>query len=245
MGAWAETATEAEADAEAEAEVGLPSELGLEPEPEPEPEPALASAPAAVVTALSDRLRPASALRAPVRSEAAKPTSPDPDEADSRPVYNDGVKLLARRARSSGELREELLRLDHSVHDVDVLIEEFRESHYLDDLGLARTVVEKLRSTKRASRTQIGIKLRERRLPDAVIDEALGELDSDEEFSLLREAAVSRASKLGGLDRQVAERRLLGFLARRGWSGEAATRIAREALDGNARGGSGGGVRFR
>ena len=75
------------------------------------------------------------------------------------------------------------------------------------------------------------------------VQSALGELDVDEEFALLRETAQDRARKLGGLDRQTAERRLLGFLARRGWSGEPAMRAAREALDGSAPGGSG--VRFR
>ncbi|GAA1609962.1 regulatory protein RecX [Leucobacter chromiireducens] len=245
MGSWAEPAGEAEpadeaesaddAEAEAEVEAEAPAEAWAESPPEE-------SAPvAAVVTALHDRLVPASALRAPAGTVQAREESSVSEAPEPRPVYDDGVKLLARRARSSGELREELLRLEHSAHEVDVLIEEFRESHYLDDLGLARSVVEKLRTTKRASRSQIGIKLRERRLPDAVIDEALGELDADEEFSLLRDAAVARASKLGGLERHVAERRLLGFLARRGWSGEAASRIAREALDGTARGSSGSG----
>ena len=166
------------------------------------------------------------------------------DEPEGPSAAEDGVRILARRARSSGELREELLRLEHDPHEVENVVAEFEGSHYLDDLGLARALTEKLRDTKRASRSQIRLKLRERKLPDAVIEEAVGELDADEEFVILREAAQDRARKLGGLDRQTAERRLLGFLARRGWSGEPAMRAAREALDGASRG-SGGGVRFR
>lgn len=169
------------------------------------------------------------------------------DEDDRSSAYDDGVRLLARRARSSGELREELQRLEHPAHEVETVIAEFEQSHYLDDEGLARAVTEKLRETKRASRAQIRVKLRERRLPDSAIEDALGQLDTDEEFALLRETAQDRARKLGGLDRQTAERRLLGFLARRGWSGEPAMRAAREALDGGAGGATGGGsgVRFR
>ncbi len=186
---------------------------------------------------------------------AAEPAAADAEHSASAPAhtppadparaaYDDGVRLLARRARSSGELREELLRLDHAAGDVDVVIDEFRESHYLDDIGLARTVTEKLRTSKKSSRAQIRIKLRDRRLPDNVIEAALGELDQEEEHDLLREAAHARAAKLGGLERHVAERRLLGFLARRGWSGQAATQAAKDALDGNGSGRSGGGVRF-
>ncbi|WP_449283659.1 regulatory protein RecX [Leucobacter sp.] len=167
-------------------------------------------------------------------------------EREGPSATEDGVRILARRARSSGELRDELLRLEHDPHEVEQVVAEFESSHYLDDLGLARVLTEKLRDTKRASRSQIRLKLRERRLPDAVIDEAVGELDADEEFVILRETAQDRARKLAGLDRQTAERRLLGFLARRGWSGEPAMRAAREALDGASRsGGPGGGVRFR
>ena len=181
-------------------------------------------------------------------AEDAAATEDDAAAAE-RSVHEDGVRLLARRARSSGELREELARLDHGADDIDGVIEEFTAALYLDDLGLARALTEKLRESKRASRSQIRVKLRSRKLPDDVIEAALGELDSDEEFELLRQTARERAAKLGGLERHVAERRLLGFLARRGWSGEPATRAVKDALDGAAKGPrgprGGSGVRFQ
>lgn len=160
----------------------------------------------------------------------------------SSTAFEDAVRLLARRARSSGELRRELSELGHDVHDVDAVVLECESSLYLDDLGLARVLSEGLRARRRASRSQIRMKLRERLLPDGVIEEALGELDDDEENELLRQAANDRARKMQGVDRQTAERRLLGFLARRGWSGERAVRVAREALDSTA---ARGAVRFR
>lgn len=168
------------------------------------------------------------------------------DRAPKNSTSEDGVRLLARRARSSGELRAELLALGHDAIEIDGVIHDFERSLYLDDDGLARAVAEKLRETKRASRAQIRVKLRERRLPDTAIEAALAEFDEDEEFALLRDTAVQRAAKLSGLDRPTAERRLLGFLARRGWSGERAVRAARDALDGSpGRGAKPGSVRFR
>ncbi|MDI6022944.1 regulatory protein RecX [Leucobacter sp. UT-8R-CII-1-4] len=152
---------------------------------------------------------------------------------NTRTAMDDAVRMLARRARSSGELRRELVAKGHDHAEVDEVVLECESRLYLDDLGLARVVTENLRTRKRASRSQIRIKLRERLLPDGVIEEAIGELDQDEENEILREAASERARKMGGLDRQTAERRLIGFLARRGWSGERAVRIAREALDRN------------
>lgn len=176
------------------------------------------------------------------------------DETDgpTRTANEDAVRLLARRARSSGELRSELIALGHDPNEVDDVIDEFVRGLYLDDLGLARVVTEKLRESKRASRAQIRQKLRERKFEDEAIETALGELDDDEEFALLRRTALERARRLGGVDRQTAERRLLGFLARRGWSGEPAVRAVRDALDGTGArsvgsrpsGGRGSGVRF-
>ena len=171
--------------------------------------------------------------------------SGDSGDAERARCSEDGVRLLARRARSSDELRAELTALEHDPHEIEDVIAEFEASLYLDDDGLARNLAAKLRETKRASRAQIRRKLRERKLPDTAIEEALGELDDDEEFALLRETAAQRAEKLTGLDRQTAERRLLGFLARRGWSGEPASRAARDALDLAGTQARGSGVRFR
>lgn len=178
-------------------------------------------------------------------AEIAELPDPAPAAEPDRPVRTvseDAIRLLARRARSSGELRRELSAAGHDASDVEATVLECESSLYLDDLGLARVLTEGLRERKRASRSQIRMKLRERLLPDGVIEQALGELDDDEEHELLRQAARDRARKMSGLDRQTAERRLLGFLARRGWSGERAVRVAREALENSAARGT---VRFR
>lgn len=202
------------------------------------------------IRTLSGAVPSESALSAAV--SAAETISADDlsSEAVRSSASEDGVRLLARKARSSGELRRELLHLAHDPHEVDETILEFESSLYLDDLGLARVVSEGLRERKRASRMQIRMKLRDRLLPEGVIEQVLAELDDDAEEELLNAAARERARRLTGLDRQTAERRLLGFLARRGWSGERATRVAREALnetgDGSrGPGGRAGGVRFR
>lgn len=159
-------------------------------------------------------------------------------------VYEDAVRLLARKARSSGELRTELLHREYSFSEVELVIDDFIARLYLDDTGLARVLTESLREKKSASRSQIRTKLRDRRFPDDVIEIVVAELPDEEELSLLQAAAHDRARRLVDLDRPTAERRLLSFLARRGWSGEPAYRAVREALDG-ASPGKPGGVRFR
>lgn len=146
-------------------------------------------------------------------------------------AYEAAVKMLARKAMSSGELQRGLVAAGYPEIDAEQAVAECMEALYLDDDDLARTVTQKLRDSKGESRARIRRKLRERHLPDSSIEAALAELDDDEEFELLQTTAEERARRMAGLDRQTAERRLLGFLARRGWTGERATRAVREALD--------------
>ena len=247
----ADADTEALADAEvtvvAERAVSAPSPSGWGPRARGDQDPDHDDSVVAPVTRVRFGAPPAETSESFGDAEFGAGAGADTGGESTRSeAYEDAVRLLARRARSSGELRDDLLALDHSADDVSIVIDEFIESHYLDDIGLARVQSEKLRDSKGASRGQIARKLRERKLPDAVVEEILGELDGDEEYALLQEAAVKRAERLTGLDRPTAQRRLLGFLARRGWSGEPAMRAVNEALDGGLGRGKRGpsGVRF-
>lgn len=158
------------------------------------------------------------------------PAEQDHTATRERTAVIDAITLLSKKARSSGELRKELIARGHDPIDVDEVILECETSLYLDDLGLARIVSEKLRETKRASKALIRMKLRERLFDQTVIETVLAELDSDEEIELLNEAAQTRAQRLVAYDRATAERRLLGYLARRGYGGEQAFTAARKAL---------------
>lgn len=179
--------------------------------------------------------------------ESAEAREPG-DESPTVPVLTAAIKLLARRALSSGELQQLLVAAGYPDLDAEQAVAECEGALYLNDDDLARSVTRKLRDSKGASRSNIRQKLRERCLPPAAIESAISELDDDEEHALIRQTANDRARRMTGFDRQTAERRLLGFLARRGWAGEAASRAAREALDnaGVARAGAAGSsVRFR
>lgn len=180
-------------------------------------------------------------------AEAQRPRLVAAVEPEGPTAYEDAVKMLARKPLSSGELQRALIVAGHPEIDAEEAVATCEESLYLDDAGLACSVATKLRDAKGESKARIRQKLRERQLPDAAIEAALADLDDEAEFELLAQTARDRARRMAGLDRQTAERRLLGFLARRGWSGERATRAAREALDGtgSGTGGGRGTVRFR
>lgn len=157
--------------------------------------------------------------------EEAAPRSPE------MPVFDRAVRLLARRAFSQQELVNELVKDGYDAADVDEAVAACLSRTYLDDSALAQRLVEKAETRKRLSRTMLYRLLRERLIPDDVIERALLELSGETEEAKMVAVARERASKLVALDRATAERRLAGYLARRGFSGGGVLRAVRQALD--------------
>ena len=56
-------------------------------------------------------------------------------------------------------------------------------------------------------------------------------MSEESEADKALEVALTRARQLGRLDRATAERRLVGFLSRRGFNGSTVRNAVREALD--------------
>ncbi|WP_217134462.1 regulatory protein RecX [Leucobacter chinensis] len=164
-------------------------------------------------------------LRAKIAEVEERETAPHTD------ALVDATKTLARKAMSSGELRAALRNKEHDEESIEHVIESFERRHFLDDEALAVAVCDKLRRTKHASKGHIALKLAERKIDRAVIDEVLSGFDDDEELETMREVARERARKLSALDRVTAERRLMGFMQRRGWGGSQMMTVVREALD--------------
>jgi len=65
----------------------------------------------------------------------------------------------------------------------------------------------------------------------ALIDEAVGQLDSDQEEATARELVARKLRATRGLDRDKRIRRLAGMLARKGYSQGLALRVVRQALE--------------
>ncbi|MDO4241204.1 MAG: regulatory protein RecX, partial [Microbacteriaceae bacterium] len=167
-------------------------------------------------------------------------TDASPETLDE--VREIGVKLLSRKPLSAAELSYQLQQKHCPAEFIAEIVAEFEKSLYIDEQALVESIVANHRGRRGMSRAQISRKLSERRVRRDIADQALATLDEEEEQSLLQAAAQDRAEKLADLDYDVALRRLLGYLARRGWGGYQATEAAKNALA-SAQGGSG--VRFR
>ena len=176
---------------------------------------------------------------------ADAPRPLDEQRADAERL---SMRALSRRGVSTSELRTMLDKQDE--FDPDVIeheIERLTRVGLLDDVALATDLVDRMHSRKGLGRQAIVADLRRRGIDQTAIDAALEAAadDEDDEFIRAVELAAKRAGQMRGLDRATAERRLSGFLMRKGYNGGVVRVAVERALDGPRRPPSGGGsVRF-
>lgn len=179
---------------------------------------------------------PEHGLQAP-GSGAGEPTGTVPDEpfADSPELADAYAKakktalnMLAMRDHSSTELREKLLRRDFEPAAVDRLIAKLERSNLLDDSQFAQRFAKAQRESRKLSRSALRRQLVKKGIDEETIAGVVAEVDGEED--LAREVAEKKARSTRGLDHEVRERRILGMLARRGFSSTICLKVTREVL---------------
>jgi regulatory protein len=109
-----------------------------------------------------------------------------PLDADS--LYQAAVRALARRARSSGEIRALLARRKAAKADVEAVIHRLREHGYLDDTRFARTFVASRIENRLEGKVRVRRDLAARRVKPEIADEAVRRGFEDvDEAQLLRQ----------------------------------------------------------
>jgi regulatory protein len=176
----------------------------------------------------------------------------DEDEFDDEPQLSDEerlarvsdtvVRALGRRQLSAGETQALLEAQGASSDEAETLVARYEELGYLNDAALAEALVERLSERDHKSRGAISRELSARKIPSELVTAALEGLDDDHEFSLALDAATKRVSQLSAYDDTTVERRLMGFLTRRGFNSTIVREATRRALSTRKRF---GGPRFR
>lgn len=180
-----------------------------------------------------------------------KTGAPEPDsesEADSEPeaplqdIETVSMRALTRRGMSRWELGDLLARREYDIEAIEAELDRLQRVDLLDDAALAETVVRTKHERKGLGRNALARELAQRHIDPAVIDEAVSAIDDEDEQAMATEMAVKRARQFSSLDAATAERRLTGYLMRRGYSSSIVREATRVALAGHGRG---SGVRFR
>jgi regulatory protein len=107
----------------------------------------------------------------------------------------------------------------------------FEDAGLIDDAAFADAWVESRHHGRGLSGRALARELRTRGVASALIDDALGQLDAEQEEEKARELVERKLRATHGLDGDKRTRRLAGMLARKGYSEGLALRVVRRALE--------------
>lgn len=154
------------------------------------------------------------------------------------------LKRLRTRQLSVAEARALLIGRELPGDQCEEILDDCVRRGYLDDARLAEQLIHAAVTRKGQGRRMIAQALSKRLIARDVIDAAIAELPDDDDDRAL-EFARTKARALVRYDDDVALRRLLGALARRGFGGSSAGSAARTALAEARAEAAPTGVRFR
>lgn len=155
--------------------------------------------------------------------------------------YDRALATLGARARSAADLRRYLKTKDFSDEQITPVIEKLSALGLLNDLEFARTFARaRMTPSRGLGPRRIAAELARKGVARSVTEQVLRELEEEREernaeaaergeatTSAAEEAARKKLRSLAGLEPAVRQRRLYGFLARRGFSGEEISRAMR------------------
>jgi regulatory protein len=130
-------------------------------------------------------------------------------------AYRAALRLLGYRPRSEQELRRRLRLKGMTVRAVEPAIQRLRRAGLLDDAAFARFYVESRQSASPRGRSLLRHELRTKGVEPDVVLAATSTLDEEE---ISYQAALRRARRLDPSDVAGFRRRMMSFLASRGFS---------------------------
>ena len=111
------------------------------------------------------------------------------------------------------------------------MLSRFEDVGLINDAAFADAWVESRHHGRGLARRALARELRTKGVDSALIDEAVGQLDSEQEERTARELVARKLRSTRGLDRDERLRRLAGMLARKGYPEGLALRVVRRALE--------------
>ncbi|MGW2704703.1 recombination regulator RecX [Streptomyces sp. NPDC001340] len=141
------------------------------------------------------------------------------------------LRLLTGTPRTRKQLADALRKREIPEDVAEEVLSRFEEVGLIDDSAFADAWVESRHHGRGLARRALAQELRTKGVDSALIDEAVGQLDSEQEEATARELVARKLRATRGLDRDKRLRRLAGMLARKGYPEGMALRVVRQALE--------------
>ncbi|WP_326618106.1 recombination regulator RecX [Streptomyces decoyicus] len=159
------------------------------------------------------------------RAESGPPRTP---EEQARAIC---LRLLTGNPRTRKQLGDALRQRGIPEEAAEEVLSRFEEVGLIDDAAFADAWVESRHHGRGLTRRALARELRTKGVDSALIDVAVGRLDSEQEESTARELVDRKLRSTRGLDREKRLRRLAGMLARKGYTEGLALRVVKQALE--------------
>ena len=164
-------------------------------------------------------------LRSAIAAVEARPSSSSdlpPLAPEAHAAATAALRLLRHRPRSEHELRQRLLDKEHTVDAADEALARLRVWGLVDDADFAAEWVRGRRRRRGRSRGALERELRDKGVAEPLIAEAVSGIDESEDRQQAVELVRTRLSRkpvgaASDADIQGERRRLVAFLARRGY----------------------------
>lgn len=142
------------------------------------------------------------------------------------------LRALTGSPKTRQQLADLLVKRGVPEDAAVTVLDRLGEVGLIDDEAFARAWVSSRQAGRGLARRALKAELRAKGVDDDVAASAVEVVDDDDEREAARRLVERRLPSMQRLDRATANRRLMGMLARKGYSGGLAAGVVREALDG-------------
>ena len=143
---------------------------------------------------------------------------------------------LTGRARTRRELADKLRSRNVPDEVATRLLDRFTEVGLIDDAAFARLWVESRQSSRGLAKRALSDELRRKGVDAEIVREAVDEVDPADEEAAARRLVRKKLPSLRKVDSTTATRRLVGMLARKGYSAGLAFAVVKDELGAAASG---------
>jgi regulatory protein len=158
----------------------------------------------------------------------------DPDADDESAARSIALRLLERQPRTRVELERALARRGVPRDAAAAVLDRFAEVGLIDDEAFAQAWVTSRHTGRGLARRALTVELQRRGVDAQTVAAAVSAVSTDDEEVAARALAERRLRTMTGLPADTRVRRLVGMLARKGFSQGLAVRVAREAIAADA-----------
>ena len=163
----------------------------------------------------------------PPEDPEERAAEPDP-EAVARAIV---LRQLSMAPRSRAQLERKLSQRGCDPEVAARVLDRMTEVGLVDDEAYAEMLVRSKQEMKGLARKALAHELRKQGIDPTTAEEALGHVDPSDERARAEQLVVKKLRAMTGLTPEVQARRLAGMLARKGYSGEVAWPVIRDAVN--------------